>query len=384
MNLLEAQKQIHFNVLAGNSTLVQGKSGMGKTSMIFDLFKRRKQELALLNRTAGFSLTLCATLNPMDANGVHFRGTHDFKLPDGSIKTITVTDPSIPLWKISTEGKPAECYDEFWVFFDEYDKAHPDAKLAVIEVLLSGGTGHHSLPSNSVRIAAGNNGARYGSKKEPDHAISRRNRIVIDGNVDVLLQHIDKPYEWAGRVWQTMPTTKAWAKSNPDIVFEEEPKVQGEWCNPRQLCASDRYLQCVLASGMDTKQLADDPYVLEVMSGYIGANAARSRMEHFRFVFELPQIEDVEVAPATTPIPQRADLKLIMAYELAHRANDTNFGAVLQYMSRNASKEWPQDMMITFVNALLRRDYKQFINHPAMIGWKQKNVQLVSLITQVQ
>jgi hypothetical protein len=26
-------------------------------------------------------------------------------------------------------------------------------------------------------------------------------------------------------------------------VFEEEPKVQGPWCNPRQLCAVDRYIQ---------------------------------------------------------------------------------------------------------------------------------------------
>ncbi len=31
--------------------------------------------------------------------------------------------------------------------------------------------------------------------------------------------------------------------TNPQIIFEPEPKEQGPWCTPRSLCAADRYIQ---------------------------------------------------------------------------------------------------------------------------------------------
>ena len=51
---------------------------------------------------------------------------------------------------------------------------------------------------------------------------------------------------------------------------------------------------------------------------------------------------------------------------------------VITYMSR-----LPKDMSVTFVSSMLRRDYKNMINDPAMQAWISKNAPLVSVIASL-
>jgi hypothetical protein len=66
-----------------------------------------------------------------------------------------------------------------------------------------------------------------------------------------------------------------------------------------------------------------------------------------------------------------------MAYELAGRVQPEHIAQAIQYMSR---KGMPQDMRITFVSSVIRRDYQAFINEPAMKAWISKNASLISVI----
>jgi len=374
MHLLDAQQELLCNIDAGNATMFESGSGMGKSSIILDTFN--KLAAGSPKGEWGLGISFAATMTPIDTIGVPFKGTRSFELPDGTTREITVTDPSVPLWMISTEGKPAHCYRRFFLFIDEYGQGESDTKRGLSEIFLSGGTGYWRLPDGSVRVAATNVGSRYGVTKDFDFAIARRTKLKISPNIDVLLKYLDKPYNWAGKSWQTMAVTKAWAATHTDVVFESEPKEQGPWCSPRTLCSFDRYLQCKLTrtGKLDTS----DPAIIEVGEGTVGMAATQSIVSHLQFQLELPRYEDVVRDPHNTELPSSADKLMLMAYELAARAQVPDLPAVLAYVTRIGSKA--KDMEVTFVSALLRRDYKGMLNQPAMQAWISKNATLVSII----
>ena len=376
MNLLQIPKQLNRNIEAGNATELVGDSGMGKSSVVHQTFA--EWAAAAPQRKRGFGLVFAATMSPIEDMGIPFKGERVFAMPDGSEKKITVTDPTVPLWMLSIEGKPAFCYDDFMLFIDEKDKAGPDTSRGLSEIMLTGRNGYWDLGPTSVRIAASNKGGRYGSQKKFDFEISRRFEVNVEGNIDVTVNHLDKPYNWGGKVWQTMPATKMWAKTHGEIVFEGPPKEQGPWCNPRTLCAFDRYLQVVAAEYNGTIPLGDKnefAAMTEIGAGGMGMAATASFMSTLQFKMELPQYEDVVKDPSGTPVPKKADLLMLMAYELAGRTQVADLAAVLQYVGR-----LPQDMNVTFVQALLRRDYKNIINDPVMQAWVHKNASLIHIL----
>jgi hypothetical protein len=49
----------------------------------------------------------------------------------------------------------------------------------------------------------------------------------------------------------------------------------------------------------------------------------------------------------------------------------------ITYIERLKAK----DLSVTFISALLRRDYKGIINNPAMQSWINKNATLISVIS---
>jgi hypothetical protein len=376
MHLLDAKEEILCNIEAGNASMLTSGSGMGKSSIMHQIFN----ELAAAAPAGewGMGVSFAATMNPIDTMGVPFKGTYNYKNYLGEDKTLTVTDPSVPLWMISTEGKPASCYRHFFWFCDEYGQGEADTKRGLSEIFLSGGNGMWRLPPGSVRVAASNTGQRYGVTKDFDFAIARRTIIPIEGNIDITLNYLDKPYAWQGKQWQTMPVVKAWARAHSEIVFEAEPKEQGPWCNPRTLCSFDRYLQAKAARFGGNVPIQDKDQAARITAmgaGTIGMGATSSIMAHLRFKLELPQYENVVKDPVGTPVPKKADLLMLMAYELAGRTQIPDLAPVLQYIQR-----LPQDMCVTFVQALLRRDYKNIINNPVMQAWVHKNASLISII----
>lgn len=386
MNLLQIPKHLKRNFKAGIASNLVGDSGMGKSSVIYQTFLEWAAEAPARKR--GFILVFAATMSPIEDMGVPFRGTRTFTLPDGTAHTSTVTDPTVPLWMLTTltshhgvitkECIPAfACDDVFW-FCDEKDKAGPDTSRGLSEILLSGRNGYWSLGETSVRVSASNRGARYGSQKRFDFEISRVVDIHVDGNIDVTVNHWDKPYYWAGNMWQTMPVTKMWARTHSEIVFEGPPKEQGPWCNPRTICSFDRYLQVTAADygGVIPLQDRDELACMTAMgAGGIGMPATSSFIATLQFKTELPQYEDVVKDPKGTPVPKKADLLMLMAYELAGLTKPDDVGPVLAYVDR-----MPPDMAMTFSQALLRRDVKNLINLPPMQAWVARNSAAINVI----
>lgn len=381
MNLRQARQEVLALSLAGNAVLTTSGSGLGKSSMCRQIFEYVRDRDAPQGIRWGYGTIFAATQTPPDLIGYQFRAEKKLTHPvTGSEVTIPMSEASIPLWMISDEGMPAFFYDRFFLVIDEYGQGEADVKKSLAEVFLNGGTAPWYLPPGSIRIANSNLGVRYGVSKDFDFCIARRTVVEIIGSVDVWLEDFaELPYKFQGREWQTLPVIKHFAKQNPEIFFEEEPKVQGPWCNPRTLCAVDRYLQvkAELNGGVIPHS---DPATVEVMAGTIGMPATNALVNHLQYLLELPAYEDIVKDPMGTPVPVKPDLQMLMMYQLAHYTKREHLTECIAFINRQG---FGKDMAVTYVTSLLKRDYKNLINEPAMQAWVAKNAALVHLVNSL-
>ena len=379
MNLRSVKRHLQADMLAGNAVILKGPPGFGKTDLMLHIGAWwRTQHLGKL---VGLSCFFMATQSSIGFTGLPWKGEREI---NGT--KFTVTDPAMPQWFLATdmdtgEVRPASMFDTVLLIIEEWGQGEAETKRAGAEVLRAGGTPPWYLPPGSPRIALTNVDARDGITKEFDFIIGRRAEYEITGDVDIWLEDFaDRPYMWQGKTWQVQSVVKAWAKQNPQILFEPKPDKQGPWCNPRTLTMADRYMQ-VIASTNDGKMPVDDSGFIESLAGKIGMAATTSLVGHLQFQLRLPSYESVVNDPDGTEVPQKADLQLLMAYELAGRVRLEHLKPVIAYMSKKPGM--PADMAITFISSLLRRDYKNLINEPAMQAWISKNAALVSVIASL-
>jgi hypothetical protein len=118
--------------------------------------------------------------------------------------------------------------------------------------------------------------------------------------------------------------------------------------------------------------------LIELFQGTVGAPATHSCLTHLQFRTQLPSYEEVVANPNKAPLPQKGDLQMLMAYEMASQTKVEHLAEALTYISR-----LNQDMSTTYISALLRKDYKSVIQQPAMQAWISKNSALVSLVTSL-
>lgn len=386
MNLRDVFKNTCADFLAGNAVTWIGPPGFGKTDSVGKLTRWMLKTFP--NETLGVATIFMATSSPISFTGLPWKGSLNVKWGEGENivdHQYTITDPAIPTWYLARDlrtgqVRPANLFHRVLLVIEEWGQGDAETKRAGAELLLNGGAGKYYLPQGSFRLALSNNDKRDGITKEFDFCINRRGEYPITPDVDVWIEDFaDVPYQYAGRTWNVMPVTKAWAKVNPQILFEKKPEQQGPWCTPRSMTMADRYAQ-VMAEMNGGDIPINDPGFQEGVAGKIGMAATTSYIGHLQFVIELPAYEDVVKDPTGTPVPSKADLQMLMAYELAGRTKTSDLGAVIQYMSR---KEMPKDMSVTFVSSLVRRDYKSMIEQPAMQAWISKNASLVSLISSL-
>lgn len=393
MNLRDVEKTTLADFEAGNAVMWRSPPGFGKTEKVNNLI--RKLRAKHQGQRFGVSTLFMATASPISLTGLPWKGELLVKqFPTVTLDAnkqpvitpqdhrYTITDPAIPQWYIATdvdtgERLPANLFDVVFVVLEEWGQGEPETKRAAAELLRVGEVNGWRLPAQNYRLALSNNDKRDGVTKEFDFTINRTSILDITGDANVWLEDFaDKPYTYAGKTWNTLPATKAWVQQNPEVLFEAKPKEQGPWCTPRSCAATDRYAQ-VMAQYNGGKVPVDSPVFIEGVNGKMGVAAGTSYVGHLQFAIDLPSYERVVADPQGTPLPTKADLQMLMAYELAGRTQPEHTAQVIEYMSR---KGMPQDMRITFVSSLMRRNYQAFINEPAMKAWITANAPLISVI----
>lgn len=393
MNLRDVIQTTIADFEAGNAVQWTSPPGYGKTEKVADIVRWMQNKHQ--GQRVGVSVLFLATASPIALTGLPWKGELLVKqyptltVGENGEPTMqpqdhryTITDPAIPQWFIATDAAtgerlPANLFDVVLLVLEEWGQGDAETKRAAAELLRAGTVNGWSLPRQNYRLALSNSDKRDGVTKEFDFIINRRSEYLISRDVNVWIEDFaDKPYQYNGKVWHTLAATKAWAKQNPEAMFEAKPKEQGPWCTPRSLAAADRYAQ-IMAQYNGGKVPVDNPIFIEGIIGKIGAPAGTSYCSYLQFALELPSYEDIVRDPQNTPLPVKADLQMLLSYELAGCTKPEHLSSVIEYMSR---KGMPQDMRITFVSSLMRRDYQAFINEPAMKAWISKNAPLISVI----
>jgi hypothetical protein len=345
---------------AGISVQLRSAPGRGKSEFVEELVKHLS---ARDGEEWGFSVAFLATYTPPDLVGYQFKGELEY---DG--RHVTVTDPSMPLWMITRQGKPTWAYKRGIVFLDEYGQGEADVKRASAELLLNKRIGKWQLGEGWGVIAASNRTSdRSGVTKEFDFVINRRAEIEITDDIaaweDWAVQH------------GVMPLTVAFAHQNPHIVFSDGvPDKQGPWCTPRSLVMVDRLLRAKAARNGGS--VPDDPPTQEAVRGIMGEGEAAQYFAFVRLEREMPKYEKIVAEPLKVKVPEKPDAQMLVCYNLAHRVNKDDAPNVVKYVER-----MPKEFAVTFAQAACKRDIT-LVTTPAFVKWSIENASLMAAIAR--
>jgi hypothetical protein len=361
MNFLDLEEHIIDDIEAGLAVELESCSGIGKSEFVHQLVARLS---ARDSEPWGFAKTFLATQQVPDLMGYLFKGETDFG--DGSI---IVSQPTLPLWMLTTEGKPTWMYKRGILFLDEYGQGEADVKRVSAELLLNKRLGPWTLGganSNGWAVIAASNRAkdRSGVTKSFDFVINRRKLYNVTPSVDAWT-------DWATQHGVT-PLSIAFAVQNPTLVFGDEvPEKQGPWCTPRSLVKMDDVMK------VKHKRLGhfpDDAKTIESAMGLIGPTAA----QYFAFVRlekEMPKFEVIVRDPEGAKLPQKPDAQMLVVFNLAHRVDTKTLKPVIQYIER-----MPKEFAVTFAKAACKRNH-QLVIDPAMRAWSAANASLMAALT---
>lgn len=343
----------------GNSYLLRGKTGRGKTSVISQIparleahFPDKKFGIVVINGACVTLTTTTGYLWPEEKDGVRYS---------------QFTRPS---WWLTQEGKPLEAYNGGVIFVDEEDKLGLDEKKIMGEGALSKRLGNHDLPPGWVIWFAGQPASdRSGSTKQFDHLIQRRKEIEVTDDIASTLAWYEKH--------EVLEETLVFAEENPNIVFMAAPEKQGPFCTPRSLYQSDRALQ-VLMDYNDTEEIPTDGLAQEELAASIGAGAAAQYMAVVKLGQELPKYAVIVKSPTTCPVPTKPDARRLAAYKLASQVSKKDIGAVLTYVGR-----LPDEFQLIFGRSAVQRDYA-LVALPEMARFCLKHASLLALVDKLK
>ena len=275
--------QIETAIRLGGSKrtiLVQGHMGTGKSSLLKTL------KAALPNHTACYFD--CTT-----------KDLGDITIP----QLATLDDESTCVRYVPNEELGIHLGKPIILMIDEYGKANPAVKNAMLRTMLEREMGSYKLHPDSIIFATTNLGAEGVGDILPPHA---RNRItVITSRKPSNMEWI----EW-GINNAIDHTLLGWCKDNPQLFhsFEDvkdpdqnpyifHPKAaRTSFVTPRSLEAASDWLK--VRAGMDDQSLT------AMLMGTIGERAAMDLMAFVKLSDQLPSLESIKKDPMQAKVPE--------------------------------------------------------------------------------
>jgi hypothetical protein len=360
MKLNDILNRLAFWYETGTSIYLVGRVGRGKTTTMARAPALIAKARGHSPKDYGFVCLAGTLLNPPDTVG--YMMARDV---EGHLEAVFTR----PFWYRTDEGKSLEQYKGGVILIDEADKMDVDVKKVVGEMALSGRLGPHKLPPGWVVWFAGNVAQdRSGSTKEFDHLINRRMQIPVTDCLESVLDY----YAASG----VHPMFTGFAKTNPQVLFEEPPPVPGPWCTPRSLHQLATY-GAYLARYTNDKSIPIDPLFKEEATGKIGEGAQMHLFATLELQKIMPKFEDIVKMPKSTPIPESADAQMMVCFTLAAQVVSENMAPVIDYVDR-----FPSEFAICFGKAALARDVK-LVTTKAMQQWAKNHGPLMMAITSI-
>ena len=293
------------------TTLVQGHMGTGKSSLLTTLSRD------LPNHTACYFD--CTT-----------KDLGDITLPNIN----TTGADSLPFVTYSTnEELGAHINAPIVLMIDEYGKANPAVKNALLRLMLERKIGSYTLHPDSIIFATTNLGAEGVGDLLPPHA---RNRITV---VTARKPNNMEWIEW-GINNEVDHTLLGWCKDNPQLFLSFEdvrdpeenpyiyhPKAQrAAFVTPRSLEAASDWLK--------QRDKFDDQTLTAALMGTIGDRGAMDLMAFVKLADQLPSLQSIKDDPKNAKVPDSAAAVCMVVYRTLASLEKDWLNAWMDYMPR--------------------------------------------------
>jgi hypothetical protein len=328
------------------TTLVQGHMGTGKSSLLSTLGRELPTHTACY-----FDCT-----------------TKD--LGDITLPNIATADGQGYVTYATNEELGAHHNGPIILMIDEYGKANPAVKNALLRLMLERKIGSYELHPDSVIFATTNLGAEGVGDLLPPHA---RNRItVVTARKPSNMEWI----EW-GINNDVDHTLLGWCKDNPQLFlgFEDvrdpeenpyiyHPKAQrAAFVTPRSLEAASDILK--------ERHLFDDQTTTAALMGTIGDRAAMDLMAFVALADQLPSLESIKKDPHNARVPDSAAAVCMVVYRTLASLEREWLDAWLDYMNR-LDKE-AQGMFANGVRAPKYSKQSMVMTNKKFTAWAMQN-----------
>lgn len=328
------------------TSLVQGHMGTGKSSLLSALAKALPTHKACY-----FDCT-----------------TKD--LGDITLPNIATADGQGYVTYATNEELGAHIKAPIILMIDEYGKANPSVKLALLRLMLERKIGSYTLHPDSIIFATTNLGAEGVGDLLPPHA---RNRItVITARKPSNMEWI----EW-GINNGVDHTLLGWCKDNPQLFLSFEdvrdpeenpyifhPKAQrAAFVTPRSLEAASDILK--------ERHLFDDQTLTGTLMGTIGDRAAMDLMAFVKMADQLPSLQSIKDDPKNAKVPDSAAAVCMVVYRTLASLEKDWVDAWLDYMVR-LDKE-AQGMFANGVRAPKYSKQAMVMTNKKFTAWAMQN-----------
>ena len=291
------------------TTLVQGHMGTGKSSLLGALSRE------LPNHTPCYFD--CTTKD----------------LGDITLPNIQTADGQGYVTYATNEELGAHVKAPIILMIDEYGKANPAVKLALLRLMLERKIGSYELHPDSIVFATTNLGAEGVGDLLPPHA---RNRITV---ITARKPSNTEWIEW-GINNDIDHTLLGWCKDNPQLFLSFEdvrdpdenpyiyhPKAQrAAFVTPRSLHAASDILK--------QRAAFDDQTTTAALMGTIGDRAAMDLMAFVKLADQLPSLESIKKDPLNAKVPDSAAAVCMVVYRTLASLERDWIDAWLDYMGR--------------------------------------------------
>ena len=348
---LEQSAQLIEAIGHMRTVLMQGDIGTGKSSTLGELSARMPKHHAVYFdcTTKDLGDMMIPSLQSIDA--------------DGCVRMIPNEELGVHL------KQPVI------LMIDEFGKANPSVKNAMLRLMLERKIGSYSLHPDSIVFATTNKGSEGVGDMLPPHARNRMTVIQVRKT-----DHMDW-IEW-GINNGIDATLLGWVKDNPQLMasFEdvkdpdENPYIfhpqqqRAAFVTPRSLHAASDILK--------QREAFDDQTLTAALMGTIGDRGAMDLMSFVKLADQLPSLQSVKDDPKNAKVPDSAAAICMVVYRTLAALEKDWLNAWMDYLPRLDTEA--QALFANGVRAPKYSKQAMVMQNKKFTEWAMKNSHLYS------
>lgn len=332
MNIIDVKKAVIEILQAGLVPHITGSPGVGKSDIIRAIAKEFKLKVIDIR------LSQC---DPCDMLG----------FPSHNGARMGYMPPEhFPLQGMD---KPAEGYNGWILFLDEFNSAPLSVQAAAYRLVLDREVGQHSLHKKCVIVCAGN--------KETDGAIVNRLGTAMQSRLIHLEMEVDV------RAWIDWATTAhldhrviSYIESHPEHLHQFDPNH------------NDKTFSCPRTWHYASKLVTNKeptPLLQQILIGTLSAGIGHEFYAYLHYCAKLPSLAELLKQPDSLDIPEEPAMLYAISHMISAYLTEDTAPILMRYIAR-----MPLDFSIVTLRAALKRN-DALLKVPEIRDWTHKFAQ---------